>query len=346
MEASFRSSPFAHGPRDVTQVMLRVFYALIPAIAVYVYLFGAGILFNIVIGAVAALAMEAIVLRLRGYPVQPALADGSAFVTAVLMGLALPPLSPWWLIAVGMLFAIVFAKQLYGGLGYNPFNPAMVGYVALLISFPVEMTTWLAPISLRSGDLGIGAMMSYVFAGSLPPGVVIDAVTGATPLDAMKTQLTLNQSVNDIIQSSPVFSYLGGTGWEVINAMYLLGGLWLIQQRIISWHAPVGMLSAMFVLAGIFHLVSPGLYPGPLFHIASGGAILGAFFIVTDPTSGATSARGRLLFGMGAGAIVWIIRTWGGYPDAIAFAVLLMNMAAPTIDYYTQPRVYGHGGGN
>ncbi len=345
MAQSYASSPFAHAPSNVTRVMLDVVYALVPAALAYAWLFGPGVLVNILIASIVALAGEALVLAWRGTAVRPALTDGSALVTALLLGLALPPLSPWWLVTVGALFAIVIAKQLYGGLGYNPFNPAMVGYVALLISFPLEMTTWLAPAELREGHLGLGAMLAYVFTGDLPAGLVMDALTGATPLDTMKTQLGLERTIPEIRAASPIFGQVGGTGWEVVNGLYLLGGLWLLFRRTITWHAPVGMLGALFVMAGIFHLYNPDSYPGPLFHIVSGGALLGAFFIVTDPTSGATSNKGRLIFGAGAGVLVYLIRTFGGYPDAVAFSVLLMNMAAPTIDYYTQPRVYGHARG-
>ncbi|WP_303900943.1 electron transport complex subunit RsxD [Thiohalomonas denitrificans] len=336
------SSPYAHNPQNVTGVMLAVVYALIPATLAYVWLFGPGVLLNIGIAAVFALSAEATILAWRGAPVRPALSDGSALVTALLLGLALPPLSPWWLTTVGILFAIIIAKQLYGGLGFNPFNPAMVGYVALLISFPVEMTTWLAPESLRSGELGFGAMLSYVFTGNLPVGLTLDSITAATPLDEMKTQLSLGQTVNEIRSASPLFAQFGGTGWQVINGLFLLGGLWLLARRVITWHAPVGLLGMLFLLAGFFHFFDAGQYPGPVFHIASGGVLLGAFFIATDPTSGATSNKGRLVFGAGAGALIYLIRTFGGFPDAVAFSVLLMNMAAPTIDYYTQPRVYGH----
>lgn len=339
---AYASSPFAHNPQNVTRVMLEVVYALVPAILGYVWLFGPGVLFNIAIASTAALLAEAAMLGWRGTPVRPAVTDGSALVTAVLLAMALPPLSPWWLITVGIIFAIVIAKQLYGGLGYNPFNPAMIGYVALLISFPVEMTTWLAPTELREGSLGLGAMFSYVFTGQLPGGLSLDSITAATPLDAMKTQLGLERTVLEIREGSPIFASFGGTGWQVVNGLILLGGLWLVLRRIISWHVPVGMLGSLFLLSGLFHMYNPDHYPGPLFHLSTGAAMLGAFFIATDPTSGATSPRGRLVFGLGAGALVYVIRTFGGYPDAVAFSVLLMNMAAPTIDYYTQPRVYGH----
>jgi len=335
------SSPHVHGPASVSSVMMQVSLALLPALGAYIWLFGWGVIFNIVIASVSALLSEALIVRLRGYPVAATLADGSALLTALLLALALPPLAPWWLIAVGTIFAIVFAKQLYGGLGYNPFNPAMVGYVVLIISFPLEMTTWGGPLGIREETLGLGATAAYVFNGVLPAQTLIDSLTMATPLDTVKTSLGLEHTMGEILQTE-TFGLLGGRGWETVNAMVLIGGLWMLYRRIITWHVPVAMLGTLFLAAGLFHLANPEHYAGPLFHIASGGALLGAFFIATDPVSGATSNSGRLLFGAGVGLLTFIIRTWGGYP--VAFSVLLMNMAAPTIDYYTRPRVFGHKG--
>jgi electron transport complex protein RnfD len=324
-------------------VMLQVSLALLPALVAYAWLFGWGVVFNVLIAAATALLSEALVLKLRGHAVAATLGDGSALLTALLLAIALPPLAPWWLIAVGSAFAIIFAKQLYGGLGYNPFNPAMVGYVVLLISFPLEMTSWLAPIELREQALSFSGAAAYVFGGQLPAQTAIDSLTMATPLDTVKTRLGLEHTMDEILRS-PIFGNLGGRGWEIINGLVLLGGLWMLFRRLISWHVPVAMLGTLFLISGLFHLINPDHYSGPLFHIASGGAILGAFFIATDPVSGATSNRGRIIFGIGAGLLTFIIRAWGGYPDGVAFSVLLMNMAAPTIDYYTRPRVFGHKG--
>ena len=341
MSALLPSSPHVHGPLAVDKVMHQVSLALAPALIAYTWLFGWGVALNVLIAAAVALTSEALVLKLRDRPVLSTLGDGSALVTALLLAIALPPLAPWWLTTVGVAFAIILAKQLYGGLGYNPFNPAMIGYVVLLISFPLEMTSWLGPSELREGSLSFGGAVSYVFTGALPGAAGLDSLTMATPLDTMKTQLGLELTLGEITASS-VFGKLGGTGWEVVNGLILLGGLFLLLRRIISWHVPVAMLGSLFLLAGLFHLFNPDHYAGPLFHLFSGGAMLGAFFIATDPVSGATSNKGRLWFGAGVGILTYIIRTWGGYPDGIAFSVLLMNMAAPTIDYYTQPRVFGH----
>jgi electron transport complex protein RnfD len=217
----------------------------------------------------------------------------------------------------------------------------MAGYVLLLISFPRYMTSWIPPRSLAEHTLGIVDSLRYVFTGALPSGMELDAITSATALDFLKTELHRNHTLSEIL-SAPVFGSVGGSGFEIVSALVLLGGVWLIYKRVITWHAPVGLLGALFLLASIFYLVDPDTHPEPLFHLVAGGAMLGAFFIATDPTTGATSNRGRFIFGAGVGTLVYIIRTWGGYPDAVAFAVLLMNLTAPTIDYYTQPRVFGH----
>ncbi len=335
------SSPHVHGPASVSTVMMQVNLALLPALVAYTWLFGWGVLFNIGIAVTTALFSEAAIVRLRGYPVRATLGDGSALLTALLLAIALPPLAPWWLIAIGTAFAIVFAKQLYGGLGYNPFNPAMIGYVLLLISFPLEMTSWGAPLGLREHGLSFGETAAYVFNGILPNGSALDSLTSATPLDTIKTRLGLEYTVSEIMKS-PIYGRVGGQGWEIVNGLILLGGLYLLFRRIITWHVPVAMLGTLFLISGLFHLANPEHYAGPMFHLASGAAMLGAFFIATDPVSGATSNNGRLIFGIGVGLLVFIIRAWGGFPDGVAFSVLLMNMAAPTIDYYTRPRVFGH----
>lgn len=335
------SSPHVRGPLSVNVVMLRVLYTLLPGIAAYVWFFGWGVVINISIAVTAALASEALMLRLRGRPVLTQLRDGSAVVTAVLLALALPPLLPWWMTALGAAFAIIVAKQLYGGLGYNVFNPAMVGYAMLLISFPREMTQWLPPQSVATAFPDLWDSLRYAFTGALP--VSIDALTMATPLDQIKTELGLNRTVSEIKAGNPLIGEFGGTGWEVVNLAFLAGGVWLMLRRVISWQIPVAMLGTLGFLATVFYLTNPDGNASPLFHLFSGAAILGAFFIATDPVSAATTPRGRLIFGAGVGALTFVIRAYGGYPDGVAFAVLLMNMAAPTIDYYTQPRVFGHG---
>ncbi len=340
MEFAAVTSPHVPLPNSVTRVMAQVLLALVPGLIAMAWFFGWGVLINVLIATVAAVAAEALVLRLRGRAVLPTLADLSAVVTAVLLALALPPLLPWWLTAMGAVFAIVIVKQLYGGLGYNPFNPAMGGYVLLLVSFPLYMTQWLPPQPLAEHSIGLVDTLRAIFLHQAPPGLTWDAITSATPLDEMRVRLDLNQMISEIRQS-PLWGDYGGRGWEWIGNWYLLGGLFLLWRRVISWHIPASMLGALLLIAGAFWAIDPEAHPFPAFHLFSGAAILGAFFIATDPVSAATSRRGQLVYGALIGILVYVIRTWGGYPDAVAFAVLLMNMAAPTIDYYTQPRVFG-----
>ena len=333
------SPPFLAGTNRVTLQMLQVLLALIPAVAAMVFFFGPAVLINIVIALVVALASEALMLKLRHRPLKPFLSDGSAAVTAVLLAIAIPPLSPWWLTVIGVSFAIVFAKHLYGGLGYNPFNPAMVGYVLLLISFPVEMTTWLPVNSLAEQQVGFLTAMQIIFNGQWQ-GLGMDAFSGATPLDHMKTQIGMMRSP-EYVTGQPLYGLFGGLGWEWINIWFALGGLWLIYRKVISWHVPLAMIISLLLISTLTWLIAPQVTGSPVFHLLSGGFMLGAFFIATDPVSGSTTLKGRIVFGAGVGLLVYIIRIWGGYPDAVAFAVILMNMLVPLIDYYTQPKVYG-----
>ncbi len=325
------TSPHATGNNRTQRVMLLVLAATLPGVIALTWLYGAGTLINLAWASIVALGFEALVLALRQRPVQFFLRDGSALVTAVLLALALPPYSPWWLTLVATGCAIVFGKQLYGGLGQNPFNPAMVGYVVVLVSFPLDMTTWPVPHAV-----GLGEGLRHILGiASLP-----DGWSQATALDMLKVNRSLTV---EELWANPAFGHFGGIGSEVVNLAFLAGGLFLLHKRLFSWHAPIGMLAALAIMSLLFWNGSGSDSHGsPLFHLLSGATMLGAFFIVTDPVSGATSNLGRLLFGTGVGVLVYVIRAWGGYPDAVAFAVLLMNLAAPTLDYYTRPRTYGH----
>lgn len=334
-------SPYISDAPSVSTIMLKVLLALLPAIITYVWLFGGGILVTLTLATVTAVATEGLLLKLRQRPLRPFLSDYSAVITAWLLALAIPPLTPWWLIVVGTAFAIVFAKQLYGGLGYNPFNPAMVGYAVLLISFPVLMTKWPAALSLTQHPLSFAEQCQYIFSGLLPGGLDLDAVTSATPLDYLKTQLRLQHEV-DAITQAPMFGSLAGIGNQSVAVAYLLGGLYLWQQRIITWHLPVAFLSVMAIISGAFWLMDPQHYAPPLLHLFAGASMLGAFFIITDPVSGPTTPKGKFWFAGGVALLTYFIRVYGGFPDGMAFAVLIMNIAVPLIDAYTQPRVFGH----
>jgi electron transport complex protein RnfD len=337
------SAPHVAPLSSVPLVMRRVLYALIPAVIAHVWFFGAGLLFNILVALLSALAAEAAMLRLRRRALAPTLWDGSAMVTAVLLAMALPPLLPWWIVAIGSVSAIVLAKHLYGGLGLNIFNPAMVGYVVLLVSFPLEMTLWLPP---RMGDIDythLSVIQAGLFSltGQLPAGVGLDGVTRATPLDLVKEGLASMQTLGEI-RAGPLFGDFGSRGWEWINGFLALAGLYLLYRGVIRWQIPVSVLASIFLAAMVLYAYDPGRFPSPGFHLFSGATMLGAFFIATDPVSAATTDRGRLIYGAGIGLLTYTIRTWGGYPDGIAFAVLLMNGCVPLIDRYTRPRPFGH----
>lgn len=321
--------------------MLKVLLALLPGIIVYTWLFGGGILITLALATMTALSTEALMLKLRNRPIQPFLSDYSAIITAWLLALAIPPLAPWWLIVVGTAFAIIIAKQLYGGLGYNPFNPAMIGYAVLLISFPVLMTKWPAALSLAETKLSFMDQFHYIFSQTLPANITTDAITSATPLDYLKTQLKLKQSMTSI-QTAPIFGVIGTKGSEYVALAYLAGGLYLWQQKIITWHLPTAFLGSIVAMAGLFWMINPAQYANPGFHLFSGASMLAAFFIITDPISGPTTPKGKLYFAAGVGIITYLIRIYGGYPDGVAFAVIFMNICVPLIDMYTQPRVFGH----
>ena len=338
------SSPHAMGNNRTRTIMLQVLAATLPGIILLTWFFGWGTLINILLAGSFALLIEAGILRLRQRPVAFYLNDGSALVTAWLLALALPPYAPWWLVLVATGFALIFGKHLYGGLGQNPFNPAMLGYAVVLVSFPVEMTSWPVWRGIEglqpalSSTLGLLDGLQRVFApGSLPA----DGWATATALDIVKNNNSL--TLDELRAAEPALGSFASRGWEWVALAWLAGGLFLIYKRIYSWHAPVGMLAALAVMSLLFWNGSgSGSNGSPLFHLLGGATMLGAFFIITDPVSGATSPRGRLLFGAGVGILVYVIRVWGNYPDAVAFAVLLMNLCAPTIDYYTAPRTYGH----
>ncbi len=335
------TSPHAHGTNATGKLMGLVLLATLPGIAALLYFFGVGVLYNLILAAATALACESAILKLRGRPILFYLRDNSALVTAVLLGVALPPYCPWWVVVVAVVCAIVLAKHLYGGMGYNPFNPAMVGYVVVLISFPVEMTTWATPATaLVEGQQLLGPLdaLKQIFVGGY-----VDAYSGATPLDLFKH--IDGKTVQEIYADEALFNNgrWAAAGWEWVNLGFLLGGAFLLYKKIFTWHAPVAMLAALTVMAWFFFDSGSSESGGSVsFHLLSGGTMLGAFFIVTDPVTSATSRLGRLIYGAAIGVTIYIIRAWGNYPDAVAFAVLLMNFAAPFIDYYTVPRSYGH----
>jgi len=333
------TSPHILAAASVRGVMFRVLAALLPGIAAYVWFFGAAILVQIALASATALAAEALLLKLRGKPLAPFIGDGSALVTAWLIALTFPSIAPWWLTVLGVLIAIVIAKHLYGGLGQNPFNPAMVAFCAMIVAYPQLMSQW-----PHAGGNSFAALWQAIFASDRS----LDALVMATPLDTLRTVLrdpAQRAAIAGILGASEhaaTFGNIGGYGWEWIAAGYLAGGLWLLQQRVITWHVPTAFLVALALVATIFSSVTPERFVGASFHLFTGGAMLGAFFIATDPVSGATTPLGKIIFAAGAALLTWIIRSFGAYPDGMAFAVLLMNLTVPLIDMATQPRVFGH----
>lgn len=328
------TSPHASGLGKVSAVMRDVLLATIPGVLVMTWFFGPGTLINLVLGAAVALALEYGVMALRGRDPRVAISDLSVLVTSTLLCIALPPYAPWWLIVIGVFTAVLLGKQVFGGLGYNPFNPAMVGYVVLLISFPIQMSSWALPRGLETVP-GLSEGLQRIFS----PGS-IDALTGATPLDLLRQNTGL--LFEDLMISRPELSGWAGLGWFEVNLAFLLGGLWLLYRRVFTWHAPIAMLAALGLCALMGYDGGSSQSGGSaLFHLFSGASMFAAFFIITDPVSSAVSNRGRLIFGALIGLLVYLIRTLGNYPDAVAFAVLILNFCAPFIDHYTQPTVYG-----
>ena len=294
------SSPHHHSLSKTSRLMAWVLLATLPGLAVQSYFYGYGTLINLVWASGLALGLEALVLGLRRRPIMIFLTDGSALVTAFLIALALPPFSPWWLTLIAVLFSIVFAKHLYGGLGNNPFNPAMVGYAICLIAFPVSMTQWPA----IEQTLNFGQQWQWFWMESIDGG--IDAWTGATALDLMRH--TNGLTLNEVALDNPQLGLsLSVSMW--VNLAYLAGGIGLLAINAFTWHAPIAMLASLGFCAGLFHMGEPDLYPSASQHLLTGATMFSAFFIVTDPVSGATSRKGKVVFGIGVGILVFIFRT-------------------------------------
>ncbi|WP_397451697.1 RnfABCDGE type electron transport complex subunit D [Pseudomonas sp. NA-150] len=308
------------------KTMSLVLLATVPGALTLMWFYGWGVVINWLLSASMALAVEAVVLKLRQQPLQSSLSDGSALVSATLLALALPPYSPWWLTLAASGFALLFGKHLFGGVGKNPFNPAMLGYAMVLVSFPQHMNHWPAPHGLNLVG-GLQEIFGFSFSSDGQP----DAWAQATALDALRINKSL--TIDELFARNPSFGTFGGRGAEWLNLAFLAGGVFLLQQRVFTWHAPVGMLGSLFVISLLCWNGSGSDSNGsPLFHLLTGASMLGAFFIATEPVSGPKSPFARLLFGIGVGLITYLIRTWGGYPDGVAFAVLLMNLGVPALE--------------
>jgi RnfABCDGE-type electron transport complex D subunit len=337
-------APHAHGGGSVTRTMHIVQAALVPATLYGFWLYGwpAIILWTLTVGF--SMMWEALALRLGGKSARRNLADGSAMLTGWLLALTLPPWAPWWVALNGSLIAIVFAKQLFGGLGQNVFNPAMVARVALLVSFPVPLTLWVAPMPLFSAGAPGFLDSLHIILGALP---IPDAMTSASLLGYTKTELSRGVDILHALSAghgSTVVSWIGnrsGSLGESASLLIALGGLAMIWLGVISWHVPLAMLLGVAIPAAIGHAVNPARYLDLSAHLLSGGVMLGAFFIATDYVTSPSTGPGKLIFGAGVGFMTFVIRSWGGYPEGVAFAVLIMNTLSPVIDRFTPPRILG-----
>lgn len=335
------SSPFTHSTNQVQKVMMQVLVAALPALLTSIYFFGWGITIQWTLAILTSFIVEFIMLKLRGRPLKPYLIDFSGLITITGLVFCLPPEGPWWIVVTGSAFALIFGKHLYGGLGYNPFNPAMLGFAFLIISFPVQMGQWTLPSEVSGITLSFSDSLHQIFTGHMVDKS-LDAVTGATPLGLVKTNLTNGQAVAQSVSSNIFNQFHLGVGWFWMNIAFFVGGLWMLYTRSIRWQFPVGFLGALALMALIFHTIDPEKYAPISFQLFSGGTMLAAFFIITDPVTASTTPRGRLIYAISIGILLYIIRNWGAFPDGIAFAILIVNMFVPLIDQYTQPRVFGH----
>jgi len=346
------SSPHIHGGNSIRATMLAVIIALMPAGLVSVYLFGWLAVLQITLCISTCLFTEFLALKWMKRPTRPVW-DGSAALTGLLLALTLPAATPWWMALFGSVAAIGLGKQVYGGLGYNPFNPALSARIILLISFPLQMTTWLIP--MHGGVASIdwydfnACWQLFIFGSSAIPHA-FDALTMASPLGHIKTEWSLGVGVNDALRAYD-YSYLNafigretGSLGETSALALLIGGIYLLMRNTITWHIPFSFIATVAVLAAIANSIDPNHYAPPLFHVLAGGLMLCAFFMATDPVSSPVTPIGQIVFGVGCGLITWSIRTWGGYPEGAMFAVVLMNCATPLIDHYCRPKIYGQRG--
>ena len=335
-----QSAPHIPNTNTVTKVMLMVWLALIPAMLAHVFFFGTGIIIQLTLSIIFALGFEALALKLLKKPVKLFLKDFSAFVTALLFALCISPVAPWWISLIGMFFAIVVGKHLFGGLGQNIFNPAMLGFAIVLISFPQAMSVWLPPQEIAPYAMSFTDNLQAIFFNRFPSHIEFDTLTQATPLDTIKTALSQEYALSEIT-TQPLFGDFGGLGWEWIANFYFLGGLFLIYKRVITWRVPAAVILTTIVFSLPFNAYNADHFIGPIAHLFSGGLMLGAFFIATDPTTGCSSHKGQIIFGAGVAIMTVLIREFGNFPDGVAFGILIMNMSAPLIDRLTIPKAFG-----
>ncbi|MBN2527468.1 MAG: RnfABCDGE type electron transport complex subunit D [Deltaproteobacteria bacterium] len=333
------SSPHAHSGTTTSKIMWTVFFSLVPAAAYAIYLFGLPAATVLLSTIVFCIVFEGLTNYAMKKPVS--LKDGSAALTGLILALTLPPGLPVWICGIGAFVAIVVAKSVFGGLGQNPFNPAMTGRVFLLIAFPAPLTRWLVPSG--TGDTLFGKNVSaFDAAGNLVDAGSgnVDAITAATPLGLLGEEGA--KAVSGLDTSSAfLIGNINGSLGETAAFILLAGGIFLLIRKIISWHIPVSFMAAVAVIAGLTNLANPEQYAGALFHLLSGGVIIGAWFMATDYVTSPMYNKGKLIFGSGCGILTMVIRLWAGYPEGVSFAVLLMNACVPIINTYTKPKKFG-----
>ncbi|MDP4290030.1 MAG: RnfABCDGE type electron transport complex subunit D [Bacteroidota bacterium] len=319
-------SPHIYGDQTVKKIMWGVVIATLPAMLVSVWYFGIGAITTTAVAVLTCVIAEYLMRRYLLNEEHPDVSDGSAIITGMLLSFNVPSSLPWWQTMLGSIFAIGVAKISFGGLGRNLFNPALVGRVFLLISFPVNMTTWPVPLSNR--------------------WVLVDALTGPTPLGQLKEGLANGETIAALKVHLPSYQdmfmgQIGGSLGEVSAIAILIGGLYMLYRGIISWHIPVAYLTTVAVFSGILYLINPAHYIDPLFHLLAGGLMLGAFFMATDMVTSPMSHKGMLVFGLGCGLLTVMIRNWGAYPEGVSFAILIMNAFVPLINKGFKPKRFG-----
>ena len=319
-------SPHVHNNQSVQKIMWGVVTALVPALLVSLWYFGLGALVTTTIAVFSCVIVEYTIAKYI-LKEQPSIADGSAVVTGILLAFNVPSSIPWWQLVIGSIVAIGVAKMSFGGLGRNPFNPALVGRVFMLISFPVDMTSWPLPMQNRY--------------------VLTDAITGPTSLGIVKEGIKNGESLSQLASKIPdyanmFYGNIGGSLGEVSAIAILLGGFYMLFRKIITWHIPLSYLATVFAFTGILWLINPDIYIDPVFHMIAGGLLLGAIFMATDMTTSPMNWKGMLIYGFGCGVLTVLIRVWGAYPEGVSFAILIMNAATPLINKGFKPSRFGN----
>lgn len=317
-------SPHVHGEMSVKSIMWGVVIALIPAFLVSCWYFGLNALLITLIAILSCVGFEYVIQKFV-MKLQPSITDGSAVVTGLLLAFNVPSSLPWWQMVIGSLVAIGIAKMSYGGLGKNPFNPALAGRVFMLISFPVDMTSWPLPIQNWFS---------------------IDALTGPTSLGILKEGLANGETLTQLSVKLPTYTNLfigqvGGSLGEVSAAALIIGGIYMLYRKIITWHIPVAYIATTVLFTGILWMVNPEQYIDPIFHILAGGLLLGAIFMATDMVTSPMTSKGMLVYGIGCGILTVLIRVWGSYPEGVSFAILIMNAVVPLINKGFKPSRFG-----